>query len=97
MPFGKEAQEELVKLVQGKRLKVYAFGDDRYGRCVGDIYCNGVYVQVRLEEESYQIAEPTISTLSLTRSPVHSTGADAEAGACMALRRLRQTSGACKG
>ncbi|RRT71865.1 hypothetical protein B296_00005613 [Ensete ventricosum] len=45
MPFGKEAKEELVKLVQGKRLKVYVFGDDLYGRC---------------------IAEPTISTQSLT-------------------------------
>ncbi|CAL9770336.1 unnamed protein product [Musa acuminata subsp. burmannicoides] len=48
MPFGKEAKEELVKLVQGKRLKVYAFGDDLYGRCVGDIYCNGVYVQEQM-------------------------------------------------
>ncbi|WOL01894.1 hypothetical protein Cni_G10613 [Canna indica] len=48
MPFGKEAKEELVKLVQGKCLKVYAYGDDRYGRCVGDIYCNGVYVQEKM-------------------------------------------------
>ncbi|WOL00675.1 hypothetical protein Cni_G09388 [Canna indica] len=40
MPFGKEAKEELVKLVQGKQLKVYVYGDDRYGHCGGDIYCN---------------------------------------------------------
>lgn len=50
MPFGKEAKEELVKLVQGKGLKIYVFGDDRYGRCVGDIYCNGVFVQVSIQK-----------------------------------------------
>ncbi|XP_020578149.1 probable staphylococcal-like nuclease CAN1 [Phalaenopsis equestris] len=48
MPYGKEAKEELVKLVQGKRVKVYVYGDDRYGRCVGDIYCNGTFVQEKL-------------------------------------------------
>lgn len=47
MPYGKEAKEELVKLIQGKHLKVYVYGDDRYGRCVGDVYCNGTFIQVR--------------------------------------------------
>jgi len=46
MPYGKEAKEELVKLVQGKRLKVYVYGDDRYGQCVRDVHCNGIFVQV---------------------------------------------------
>jgi len=46
MPYGKEAKAELVKLVQGKPLRVLVYGDDRYGRCVGDIYCNGIFVQV---------------------------------------------------
>ncbi|EOY17645.1 hypothetical protein QUC31_006809 [Theobroma cacao] len=45
MPYGKEAKEELVKLVQGKCLRVLVYGEDRYGRCVGDIYCNGKFVQ----------------------------------------------------
>ncbi|KAK7372545.1 hypothetical protein VNO80_05927 [Phaseolus coccineus] len=45
MPYGKEAKAELVKLVQGKPLRVLVYGDDRYGRCVGDIYCNGIFVQ----------------------------------------------------
>ncbi|XP_023732064.1 staphylococcal-like nuclease CAN1 [Lactuca sativa] len=45
MPYGKEAKEELSKMVLGKCLKVYIFDEDRYGRCVGDIYCNGVFVQ----------------------------------------------------
>ncbi|KAB5538641.1 hypothetical protein DKX38_016174 [Salix brachista] len=45
MPYGKEAKEELAKLVQGKCLRVFVYGQDRYGRCVGDIYCNGMFVQ----------------------------------------------------
>jgi len=48
MPYGKEAKEALLKLVQGKSLKVYVYDEDRYGRCVGDIYCDGVFVQVGL-------------------------------------------------
>jgi hypothetical protein len=46
MPYGKEAKEVLLKLVQGKCLKVFVYEEDRYGRCVGDIYCDGVFVQV---------------------------------------------------
>ncbi|GMI72629.1 Ca2+-dependent nuclease, calcium dependent nuclease 2 [Hibiscus trionum] len=45
MPYGKEAKEELVKLVQGKCLRVPVYDEDLYGRCVGDIYCNGKFVQ----------------------------------------------------
>lgn len=46
MPFGQEAKDELTKIVQDKRLRVLVFDEDRYGRCVGDIYCNGIFVQV---------------------------------------------------
>ncbi|CAN1812200.1 Uncharacterized 38.1 kDa protein [Linum perenne] len=45
MPYGKEAKEELVKLIQGKCLRVLIYDQDRYGRCVGDIYCNGLFIQ----------------------------------------------------
>ncbi|XP_030540343.1 staphylococcal-like nuclease CAN2 [Rhodamnia argentea] len=45
MPYGKEAKDELVKIVEGKCLRVHVYGEDRYGRCVGDIYCNGIFVQ----------------------------------------------------
>ncbi|XP_077212702.1 putative 38.1 kDa protein [Tasmannia lanceolata] len=45
MPFGKEAKEALAKLVQGKCLKVHVYGEDRYGRSVGDVYCNSIFVQ----------------------------------------------------
>ncbi|GMN41208.1 hypothetical protein TIFTF001_010433 [Ficus carica] len=46
MPYGKEAKEELAKLVQGKCLRVLVYDEDRYGRCVGDILSsNGIFVQ----------------------------------------------------
>nr|AAD25675.1 hypothetical protein [Arabidopsis thaliana] len=45
MPFGKEAQEGLLKIVGRKSLKVLVYGEDQYGRCVGDLYCNGIFVQ----------------------------------------------------
>lgn len=45
MPYGKEAQNELIKIVQGKCLRVLVYGEDRYGRCVADLYCNGIFVQ----------------------------------------------------
>ena len=46
MPYGKEAKEELLKMVVGKSLRVLIFDQDRYGRCVGDVYCNNIFVQV---------------------------------------------------
>ena len=46
MPYGKEAKEELVNLVQGKCLRIFVYEEDRYGRYVGDIYSNGIFVQV---------------------------------------------------
>ena len=46
MPYGKEAKEELTKIVKGKCLRVLVYGEDQYGRCVADIYCDGKFVQV---------------------------------------------------
>ncbi|XP_019705950.1 probable staphylococcal-like nuclease CAN1 isoform X1 [Elaeis guineensis] len=48
MPYGKEAKDELVKLIQGKKLEIHAYGQDKYDRCVGDVYCDGVFVQEQL-------------------------------------------------
>ncbi|XP_052623451.1 uncharacterized 38.1 kDa protein isoform X4 [Lactuca sativa] len=45
MPYGKEAKDELVKIIDGKCLKILIFDEDQYGRFVGDIYCNGIFVQ----------------------------------------------------
>jgi endonuclease YncB( thermonuclease family) len=46
MPYGEEAKKELTNIVQGKCLRVLVYGEDQYGRCVGDVYCNGEFVQV---------------------------------------------------
>ncbi|XP_062092398.1 staphylococcal-like nuclease CAN1 [Humulus lupulus] len=53
MPYGKEAKEELAKLVQGKCLRVLVYDEDRYGRCVGDIYSNGIFVQEMLLKKGF--------------------------------------------
>lgn len=45
MAYGQEAKQELVNLLQGKCLRIQVYGEDQYGRCVGDIYSNGVFVQ----------------------------------------------------
>jgi hypothetical protein len=47
MPYGKEAKEALLKLVEGKCLTVHVYDTDRYGRSVGDLHAGGVFVQVR--------------------------------------------------
>lgn len=46
MPYGKEAKQELVKLVHGKCVRVLVYEEDRYGRSVADAYCNGIFLQV---------------------------------------------------
>ncbi|KAJ8461070.1 hypothetical protein OPV22_033996 [Ensete ventricosum] len=48
MPYGKEAKVELLKLVEGKPLKIHVYGVDQYGRRVGDVYCGGIFVQERM-------------------------------------------------
>ncbi|KAL1372296.1 hypothetical protein AAHE18_01G193500 [Arachis hypogaea] len=45
MPYGKEAKNEPTKIVQGKSLGIFVYGQDRYGRCVGDLYYNAVFAQ----------------------------------------------------
>ncbi|XP_058079908.1 uncharacterized 38.1 kDa protein-like [Magnolia sinica] len=45
MHFGKESTDWLIKLVQGKVLKINVYCEDRYNRTVGDIYCGGKFVQ----------------------------------------------------
>ncbi|KAE8809906.1 putative 38.1 kDa protein [Hordeum vulgare] len=47
MQYGKESQNALVKLIAGKSVMVYVYGQDQYDRYVGDIYCDGVFIQVK--------------------------------------------------
>ncbi|KAI3761782.1 hypothetical protein L1987_52204 [Smallanthus sonchifolius] len=46
--YGREAKEELVKIVDGKCLKILVFDEDQYGRFVGDVYCGDLFVQKRM-------------------------------------------------
>ncbi|KAJ0045021.1 hypothetical protein Pint_06610 [Pistacia integerrima] len=45
MPYGEESKQELLKLVHGKSLTIRVYEEDRYGRSVGDVYSNGIFVQ----------------------------------------------------
>ena len=36
-----------VKLIGDKRVTIQVYGTDQYGRHLGDIYCNGIFIQVR--------------------------------------------------
>ncbi|XP_026427297.1 uncharacterized 38.1 kDa protein-like [Papaver somniferum] len=44
-PFGKEAKRELTKLVKSNCVIVHVYGEDKYNRLVGDVYCNGQFAQ----------------------------------------------------
>jgi endonuclease YncB( thermonuclease family) len=47
MEHGEEARNELVKLIAGKCVTINVYGTDQYGRYLGDIYCDGIFIQVR--------------------------------------------------
>ncbi|XP_060958404.1 staphylococcal-like nuclease CAN1 [Cannabis sativa] len=58
MPFSEEPKNKLKKLVIGKCLKIITYGIDNFiksgqNRIVGDIYCNGIFVQEILLKEGY--------------------------------------------
>ncbi|CAM0145671.1 unnamed protein product [Urochloa decumbens] len=48
MTYGKESKDALVKLIGGKRVTIHVYGLDQFGRYVGDIYCDNVFVQERM-------------------------------------------------
>ncbi|KAG8089293.1 hypothetical protein GUJ93_ZPchr0011g28678 [Zizania palustris] len=48
MPYGKESQNALVKLIGGKSTRIYVYDQDQFGRYVGDIYCNSVFIQEQM-------------------------------------------------
>ncbi|KAJ3680904.1 hypothetical protein LUZ60_015393 [Juncus effusus] len=48
MDYGQEAKEALIKLIQNKRLIIQIYEKDRYDRWVGDVYCNGVFIQEKM-------------------------------------------------
>ncbi|RCV36886.1 hypothetical protein SETIT_8G017300v2 [Setaria italica] len=48
MTNGKESKNALVKLIGGKRVIIYVYGQDQFGRHVGDIYCDDVFIQEQM-------------------------------------------------
>uniref|UniRef100_A0A0E0R382 TNase-like domain-containing protein n=1 Tax=Oryza rufipogon TaxID=4529 RepID=A0A0E0R382_ORYRU len=48
MPYGKESRTALVKLIGGKSVKIYVYDLDQFGRYVGDIYCNNLFIQEQM-------------------------------------------------
>ncbi|RLM58259.1 hypothetical protein C2845_PM18G13560 [Panicum miliaceum] len=48
MANGNESKNALVKLIGGKRVTIYVYGQDQFGRYVGDIYCDGVFIQEKM-------------------------------------------------
>lgn len=53
MPYGKESKDELTKLVQGKCLQILVYEEDQYGRSVGDVYCDGIFVQEKMLKKGF--------------------------------------------
>ncbi|XP_037438461.1 probable staphylococcal-like nuclease CAN3 [Triticum dicoccoides] len=48
MPYGKESKDALVKLIGGKSSRIYVYEQDQFGRYVGDIYCDSVFIQEQM-------------------------------------------------
>ncbi|KAM3293048.1 hypothetical protein ACQJBY_036562 [Aegilops geniculata] len=48
MTYGKESKSALVKLIGGKRTTIHVYGQDQFDRYVGDVYCNGVFIQEKM-------------------------------------------------
>ncbi|TVU27386.1 hypothetical protein EJB05_29995, partial [Eragrostis curvula] len=48
MPYGKESKNALMKLIGGRSVTIYVYGQDQFGRYVGDIYCDNVFVQEQM-------------------------------------------------
>jgi hypothetical protein len=94
MPYGKEAKEELTNILQGNCLRVLVYGEDQYGRCVSDLYCNGKFVQVLF-------LSTLISFLPVSKNELNHlsfltlSGINAQERVCMALPSLRQTPRTC--
>ncbi|XP_073042653.1 staphylococcal-like nuclease CAN2 isoform X3 [Primulina eburnea] len=45
MDYGQRAKEALADIVQDKCLRVLVFDEDQYGRCIADVYCDGIFLQ----------------------------------------------------
>jgi hypothetical protein len=90
MANGNESKNALVKLIGGKRVTIYVYGQDQFGRYVGDIYCDGVFIQVKhkLFSSSHNLWLYCFSSY-LYNVFLEFTGENAEEWPCMAFQDLR--------
>ncbi|KAG0619966.1 hypothetical protein M758_4G178700 [Ceratodon purpureus] len=44
-PYGEESKDKLNDLVNGHRLVIHVYDRDQYGRAVGDVHGNGIFIQ----------------------------------------------------
>uniref|UniRef100_A0A453KDV0 TNase-like domain-containing protein n=1 Tax=Aegilops tauschii subsp. strangulata TaxID=200361 RepID=A0A453KDV0_AEGTS len=56
MTYGKESKDALVKLIGEKSTRIYVYEQDQFGRYVGDIYCDSVFIQGADAEEWSRMA-----------------------------------------
>lgn len=52
-PYGIEAKEFLMKYIDKNNVRVEVVEKDRYGRLVGKVYSNGIYLNELMVEEGY--------------------------------------------
>lgn len=45
-PYGEESKDKLNDLVNGHPLVIHVYDRDQYGRAVGDVHGNGIFIQV---------------------------------------------------
>ena len=53
MPFGQVSKQKLAELCFNKQAEVNVINIDRYGRAVGNVYCNGVYANKEMIKSGY--------------------------------------------
>ena len=47
-PFGDESRDALRSLIQGREVELEVMTEDRYNRSVAKVYCNGVYINLKM-------------------------------------------------
>lgn len=52
-PFGTKSKQYLADMIFSKNVTVQTFGNDRYGRIIGDIYYNNVNVNYEMVKAGY--------------------------------------------
>ncbi|XP_037428549.1 probable staphylococcal-like nuclease CAN3 [Triticum dicoccoides] len=48
MEYGKKSKKGLVKLIGEKCVEIHVYGMDHFDRYIGDIYCDGVFIQEQM-------------------------------------------------